>query len=383
MLAALQEIQSEFGSDAIVLSMREVPFGPPWQLWRRQGFEVIAAPRSEKDLQTSPQLPPSGPASLSVTAVKTGAAAVVEKIPLPASTPEEMEARSSDVDPVQVKAFLPLEADDLASKRPEVAPALERIRRKLLSQGVNAAIIDQALVTCGKTVVPSARNDDVRLMAMVQRFLESGIKTLPMGALTPPSRVMCLAGPSGSGKTSACARLASLYLVTFGKKVVWVCADTVRTGAINEARTFAESIGVKLHLVYTPEEAGQTIAALPDADLILVDTPSFNPYKEDRVVDLAAFLTQVPSKSTYLVLAATMKESDLRQAVASFAPSSLKGLIVTKVDETSSFGNVYNLAHHSQLPLTYFTTGNSPVGNLRSANSADLIDALFRGRFKL
>ena len=42
MLEALQEIQKELGPDAIVLSMREIPAGPLWQVWNKPGVEVVA-----------------------------------------------------------------------------------------------------------------------------------------------------------------------------------------------------------------------------------------------------------------------------------------------------------------------------------------------------
>ena len=42
MMTALQEIQRELGPDAIVLSMREVPAGPLWQVWNKPGVEVVA-----------------------------------------------------------------------------------------------------------------------------------------------------------------------------------------------------------------------------------------------------------------------------------------------------------------------------------------------------
>ena len=42
MMEALQEIQRELGPEAIVLSMREVPAGPLWQVWNKPGVEVVA-----------------------------------------------------------------------------------------------------------------------------------------------------------------------------------------------------------------------------------------------------------------------------------------------------------------------------------------------------
>lgn len=53
MMAALQEIQREMGPNAIVLSMREIPTGPAWQVWNKPGVEVVAT--TELPAQNVPQ----------------------------------------------------------------------------------------------------------------------------------------------------------------------------------------------------------------------------------------------------------------------------------------------------------------------------------------
>jgi flagellar biosynthesis protein FlhF len=192
---------------------------------------------------------------------------------------------------------------------------------------------------------------------------------------------MVLIGPSGSGKTSTCAKLAAFYTYSLGKKVSWISADTVRTAAIAEARTYSDALGLPLRLTYTPNEMSDAIEEQEGADLVLIDTPGCNPRQEDRVVELGSFLTRIPNRGTYLVAAATTKETDINQALASFGPFHVKGLIVTKTDETTTFGSIYNIAAHTQTALTFFTTGDQVIGNLRAANSSDLVDAIFKGKF--
>ena len=51
MMAALEEVQQKLGSDALVVSVREIPPGPAWQVWRRPGVEIVAA-SEEKNGQT-------------------------------------------------------------------------------------------------------------------------------------------------------------------------------------------------------------------------------------------------------------------------------------------------------------------------------------------
>ena len=55
----------------------------------------------------------------------------------------------------------------------------------------------------------------------------------------------------------------------------------------------------------------------------------------------------------------------------------LDGLILTKLDETRTFGSLYNFARRSQTPLGYFTTGKETARHLEVADPARLAAALF------
>jgi flagellar biosynthesis protein FlhF len=193
---------------------------------------------------------------------------------------------------------------------------------------------------------------------------------------------MCLIGPSGSGKTSACAKLAYLYSQKLAKKVVWISADTIRTGAISETRAYTDGLGVKLELAYLPEELERAVTSFPEADLILVDTPRCNPFREDNLVELATFLTRVPGRSNYLVLPATMKDADIRQAQAGFSVFSPRGTVVTKVDETCTLGSVFNLACLSATPVIYLTSGTQFSDGLHPCAADILAGAVLAGRFE-
>ena len=128
----------------------------------------------------------------------------------------------------------------------------------------------------------------------------------------------------------------------------------MRTGAITEARTFADTLGIRLELVYTPADLVEMVRKNQDADLILVDTPSCNPRREAEVVSLGEMLTSIPNRLTYVVAPATAKDSDLMKAISAFSLFNLKGLLITKLDETCTYGSAYNIAWRSKLPLTLF-----------------------------
>jgi flagellar biosynthesis protein FlhF len=258
-------------------------------------------------------------------------------------------------------------------------PGLSKARQQLQRQGIDSDLLERMVRVALQAVTPAMLEDDARLQRFMELQIEAHLKSSPQAAGLVPSRILVFVGLSGSGKTRACAKLASFFTLTLGKKVTWICADTVRASAITEAHTFTEALGVPLHLAYTADELGAIVRGLPEDDILLVDTPGYNPRREDSVAELGGLLTEVPGRATCLVASATTKDEDLQQAVATLGPFNLRGLIVTKVDETCTLGNVFNLAYRSQLPILYYSTSTQIMGGLRSGSASDLAAGLFRG----
>jgi flagellar biosynthesis protein FlhF len=386
MLAALQIVQKELGADAIVLSMRQVDGKSGWQFWQKGGCEVIAMPRQAgANHQTSTSAPaPTGGALADQLVRETAPAA-----PRPASQPivppamRRMPTRQAR-QMYQAKDVLTGEDEqegEILPVKTDLPSALQRLQDHLEAQGVDPSLIGQVMITCARVVNPLGMHDATSLDNLAHKVMEAQVKTNSRPNTYPPTRIMCMMGPSGSGKTSVCAKLAYAYAKKLAKKVVWISADTIRTGAISETRAYTDSLGIQLELAYTPEELANAVISFPDADLILVDTPRCNPFRESSLVEIAPYLTRIPGRSTYLVLPATMKDTDLRHAQASFRAFSPRGTIVTKLDETSSLGSVYNLACQGIAPLTYMTAGTQSGGGLQTASAEILVDALVAGRF--
>ncbi|MEN6299764.1 MAG: hypothetical protein ABFD51_07625, partial [Anaerolineaceae bacterium] len=120
---------------------------------------------------------------------------------------------------------------------------------------------------------------------------------------------------------------------------------------------------------YTPQDLEQAIQNEKQAEIIMLDTSAHNPYQESEIVDLGTFLTTVPQKVVYLTAPATAKEKDLRQAWVAYSPFDISGFIVTKLDETTYYGDILNLAWHTQAPLAYFTFGTQILDNLIKADA--------------
>ncbi|MDO9121108.1 MAG: hypothetical protein Q7U31_04935, partial [Anaerolineaceae bacterium] len=262
-----------------------------------------------------------------------------------------------------------------------IPSVLLAIKQSLIDQGVNTQLVNKIIDTNLDALSPAILDDFSRLDRFIKHQLTACLPPTLKSLAYVPSKVMALTGLSGCGKTSCCAKLASFYMITMGKKVVWIEADTVRTSAIAEARTYAETLGIPLFLAYTPQELAELLESQKDADLILIDTAGCNPRSEDNVVELGSFLSVIPSGCTYLVASATTKEQDLSQTEKTLKQFGLKGVILTKTDETGSFGAGFNLLWQSKLPLYFVSSGHQIFGNLKPGNPEQLACAVVDGDY--
>lgn len=386
MLQTLQLVQAELGADAIVVSMREIPLGPSWNPWNKTSVEIIAASADAvPDLSTSQPVPQAAtsPASILRPSENKNGVEFVEEIP-------QIEWVTKPEKPV-VEKFTPPSTGAKADSKPAtpnpvakpqaddkyLPPSLKKIQQQLISQDVDNTLIDGLLNVALETLSPGTLSDSEASKKSITQLLGAELRVQQGAGTYVSSNVICLIGASGSGKTSTIAKLALFFSQKLQKTVTWVCADTIRIGAIAESRAFTDALGLKLKLVYTPEDLKEIFQNREESDLFLVDTPGYNPCNESQITELGALLAELPKRCTYLVAPATTKETDLYQLSAALGIFNLDGLIITKLDETHTFGSVYNFARKNQLPLSFFTTGKETARNLEVSDPARLVAALF------
>jgi len=378
-IETLQLVQNELGAEAIVVSMREIPAGPVWNPWKKSAVEIVAA-RPEKKKNPNAILKPAQN--------QTGVEFVEEmpeiewEIPAPRKTGKLPPPIKLNLNPVKeraVPALAPVQEAEpaLPANDRYVPPSLKAIRQQLLQQGVESSLVEGLVNLALETLSPLTLADVEACKRSLIQQMGAELRVQKGAGTFIATNVLCLVGASGSGKTSALAKLALYFQQNLRKNCIWVCADTVRIGAIAEARAYTDALGLELKLAYTPQELREIVSSPQPNDLFLVDTPGYNPCNENQMIELGALLSEMPGRSTYLVAGAPTKEGDLLQLSASLGIFNLDGLVLTKMDETHIFGSLYNFARRNQVPLGYFTTGRETASHLEVADPARLVAAMF------
>ncbi len=170
-------------------------------------------------------------------------------------------------------------------------------------------------------------------------------------------RIVVLMGPTGVGKTTTIAKLSYLFKRA-GKRPGVITLDSYRVGAVEQLRAFINIMELPFRVAGTPDEFLKSVEEMENRDVILVDTAGRSQHDKLRLNELRLFLESLDTH-VYLTLSANLSELVMYEVIMQFGMFPIKGLIFSKLDETSYPGNVINVAYRTKLPILCFTTGQT------------------------
>ena len=198
-------------------------------------------------------------------------------------------------------------------------------------------------------------------------------------------RVCTLVGPTGVGKTTTIAKLAALHGLGNGGRappVRIVTIDNYRIGARQQIETYGDIMRIPVTSAETADELKKAIALGSDAEIVFVDTVGRSPTDFARMAEMRSVLDAVGrGGTTQLVVGATTKFADLRQILRQFEPFGYDSVIVTKLDETSSVGNVISALTAARKPVSYLCSGQVVPQDIAPASTLRLL--LYLDGFRL
>ncbi len=220
--------------------------------------------------------------------------------------------------------------------------------------------------------------------ALAERILTTGPVQLPEEDQRP--KVVLLVGPTGVGKTTTLSKMAATYAYalqpdTKPAKVVLLTADLYRMGAVEQLKEYAKILQVPLEKAYASDEVKDCIARHEDADLILIDTAGSSQRNEDQIEVLLNLAGNCQPCEIHLVVSATTKADDLVDVVKRFGVLKPNALIITKTDEATSLGSVYEALSEVQMPLSYITTGQMVPEDIETATCVRIAELILPAGF--
>jgi flagellar biosynthesis protein FlhF len=173
-----------------------------------------------------------------------------------------------------------------------------------------------------------------------------------------------------------------MYTIEKQKKVALLTADTYRIAAAEQLRTYANILEIPFRVVYTADEVTSAIDDYRDYDYILVDTTGHSPTNEaqcESMGELINSVTNADKKEVFLVLSASTKYRDLKNIADTYKGIADYKLIFTKLDETSTLGNIYNIKLYTGATLSYTTFGQNVPDDIDYFNPQSTVKHLLGG----
>ncbi|MCL2002672.1 MAG: flagellar biosynthesis protein FlhF [Oscillospiraceae bacterium] len=188
--------------------------------------------------------------------------------------------------------------------------------------------------------------------------------------------VVLLIGPTGVGKTTTLAKLAAIYSINHHAKVGAVTTDTYRIAAVEQLKTYAQILEIPLSIVYSPEEMSDALREHEDKDIVFIDTAGKSPSDrshEDEVKDL---IRHSDCDEVHLVLSATTSFTGLLNILNAYSFLNDFKIIVTKLDETPTWGTLLNARLLSDRPISYTAIGQNVPDDIEVADVRKIVARL-------
>lgn len=402
---ATESAKKELGSHIVIMNVRNVKRKGLLKFLRSQQVEVtvaleeeserMAAARREEALKAQPLVSAIAQKQNSMESVKRPDPALQIK---PEYTREEEKSLESDRTESRV---IEEKLDNLHSlleqqlQKPEeekqetaedVPSEIEKFMKLLyntmLENEVKEQYANQIIDEIEKLNKPDMPFD-YALANIYQKMILKFEKPLGITDAEKGPKVVFFIGPTGVGKTTTIAKIASKFSVEAEKKVALLTADTYRIAAAEQLRTYANILEVPFRVIYSIEEVEQALQDFKDYDFILVDTAGHSYQNEAQRETMNQFVHSVDGlaeKEVYLVLSATTKYRDLINIADTYTAITDYKLIFTKLDETTTLGNLLNLKLHTGASLSYVTCGQNVPDDIEKFNPQKTVKQLLGGK---
>ncbi|EJO5346009.1 flagellar biosynthesis protein FlhF [Clostridium botulinum] len=189
-------------------------------------------------------------------------------------------------------------------------------------------------------------------------------------------KITVLVGPTGVGKTTTIAKLAGKLSLIDKKKVGFITIDTYRIGAVEQLKTYADIMNIPFKVVFSIKDMEKAIKDLDNCDIILVDTTGRSSKNMMQISELRAFIEKIKEKSVHLVISASTKNKDIETIIKGYTILEYENIIITKLDETSTYGSILTILNKAKKPISFITTGQDVPDDIKEGNKEEITNII-------
>ena len=341
---ALEKVQAEVGSDAVILNVRKLPADGVKRLWAQPQVEVLAAPPGSTKSQ------------------KEALKLLADKVQQLESELQKRDTQVSDDLPPNIQEMI---REVRKGEEGELLlPAVKILQDiGLLPQHVHW-LSGQMRHHLGST---RPRNL-VEEMELLREVLVDQWGRFARKVEKPGTPIRVLVGPPGTGKTTALCK--------------WVTQETFlrqrpsRVWRLDGSHSnTAEFLSLHGELMQVPVERVWVETTQPPEDTLrFVDLPGVSASTES-VEGLAVQIKSLGDAELHLALNGSYELNLLLQQVKVFGDLPLSGIMITHSDESEDWAKVWNIVLSAELPVTFLSGGQDIPGEFQEVIPEQLFDA--------
>lgn len=390
---ALQKVKSDLGRDAIILNTRKIRKQGLMGFFSKPLVEVVAT--IDSDISSGAKQNKAQDIRPSAQHIKeeynnNSASSFISELnanmQVQKNVPREsikQQTHNDDKELIQ-QDFMELknmlnkvyDAVKVDYENTRLSDIVKKYLKTLEDYEVDKVIVNEIKEKLIETLDSEKQQSEAIVRNTIYNILSKYMKEPEPFSFTKDKKVIIVIGPTGVGKTTTLAKLAANMVLTEKKKVALITSDTYRIAAVEQLKTYSEIIGVPLSIIYTPAEILNAIETYSNKDLILVDTAGRSHKDKYQLMELKTLIKSSIDYEVYLVMSATTKFSDCIEIIKSYSFLDDYKLLFTKLDETSSFGVILNVAYITKKPISYITTGQSVPDDIEIADNSKIINCL-------
>lgn len=191
----------------------------------------------------------------------------------------------------------------------------------------------------------------------LSQFIEKSIR-VEHAEIIDRQGVFALVGPTGSGKTMTIGKMAARYVMEYGSEnIALVTTDRYRIAAHEQLKVFGRILNVPVHTVDESNSLDMILDKLGQKKIVLVDTAGLMHSDSCWTEQLQEIKLSHHKIQCYLTVSAVGQYQVMSSIYHNYKMVDLSGVIVTKIDEAVSLGEVISFLMDTGLKASYFTDG--------------------------
>ncbi len=358
-------VRKKFGDNATVITTREIPAKGFLSMFKKKQIKMTVSISDDdylKHYKNRLGIPDSARKQLVEQKVESN------KHETPVQVPDPMQLMMEKLNTLEQKLDMGRDSDE----RGESHKNLDELRFIMTENEFAEPFVNEMINRIRETLPVSKIEDRIELQKYAYQYLRKKVSNIIGNddiLYENKKNVMILIGPTGVGKTTTIAKVAANAHINEQKEVDLVTIDGFRIGAKLQLNIYADYMRMKFHFAEDNLQVEKVVTLSP-SDLILIDTIGRSQQDGVRLAEMRAML-KVKNIRPHFVLAisATTKPKDVKAIFKNFSIFDYEQIIITKNDESESFGSIISCAIEHKKKIMFCTIGQKVPNDIEKAST--------------